>query len=123
MRKVTVRRIVYDVGEGKIECLVAEFDRISLRRLCHHLFKEYWIDGGRFLADQPGKCGALSDVAFSSSTQAAVEVDLESCRLSQLVRWQLAAALVEIVGDPHWPNRVRTRRAGTDLVEFLEDRH
>ena len=48
---------------------------------------------------------------------------LQRGRLGQLVGRQLGAALVEIVGDPHRPDRVRRGRAGPDLVEFLDRGH
>ena len=43
--------------------------------------------------------------------------------LRELVLRQLRAALVEVVGDAHRPDRVRARRAGADLVELVERRH
>jgi hypothetical protein len=53
--------------------------------------------------------------APSGRAQAAEEVHLERGRLRELVRGELGAALIEVVRDAHRADRVRARRARTDL--------
>ena len=55
--------------------------------------------------------------------EAAEQVHLERRRLGELVRRQLRAALVEIVGDAHRADRVRARGARPHLVELVQRRH
>ena len=123
MREVALGRVVDDVGERQIERLVAELHRIGLLRLGDHLVEEQRIHGGRLLAHQARERGALGAVALAGGAQAAEQMHLEAGGLRQLVGRQLRAALVEVVGDAHRPDRVRARGAGADLVELVHHGH
>src|SRR5262249_30141005 len=78
---------------------------------------------GRRLAYDAREWGALGAVALAGRAEAAVEVDLDARRLSELCGGQLRAALVEVVGDAHRADRVGAGRSGSDLVELLDRGH
>ena len=123
MGKVALGRVVDDVGKRQVERLVAELDRIGLLGLVAHLVEEQRIDRGRLLAQQPGKRRTLGAVALAGRAEAAEQVHLQPGGLGELVGRQLGAALVEVVGDAHRPDRVRARGPRADLVELVGQDH
>jgi hypothetical protein len=66
---------------------------------------------------------AARSVPLARGAEAAEQIDLQRRGLGQLVRRQLGAALIEVVGDPHRADGVGRRGPGTDLVEFLDRGH
>ena len=91
--------------------------------LAARLVEELRFDRRRLLADDARQRRALGAVALARGAQAAEQVHLQAGGFGELVGRQLGAALIEVVGDAHRPDRVRARRPGSDLVELVERRH
>ena len=123
MREVALRRVVDDVLQRRIECRGAELHGERLVGFGRQFVEERRVDGGRLLADDARKRGALGAMAFAGGAQAAEQVNLQRRGLRQLVSRQLGGALIEVVRDPHRANRVRARRTRPHLVELVDGRH
>ena len=123
MREVAVDSVEDDVLERDIHGFGPELHRERLIRLVAQAIEKGGIDGRRLLSDQPRERGALRAVSLARRAEAAEQVNLERRCLGELVRRQLRAALVEIVGDAHRADRVRARGARSHLVELVQRRH
>ena len=111
MREVAFRRVEDDVFERDIHGLGPELYRERLVRLVAQAIEKGGIDGRGLFSDQPRERGALRAVPFARGAEAAEQVNLERRCLGELVRRQLRAALVEIIGDAHRADGMRTRWA------------
>ena len=110
-------------ASDRLNVLPPSLHRVGLLRLGDHLVEEQRIHGGRLLAHQACERGALGAMPLAGGAQAAEQMHLEAGGLRQLVGRQLRAALVEVVGDAHRPDRVRARGAGAHLVELVRHGH
>ena len=115
--------VVDDVLQAHIKGGGAELHRERLVRVVAEVIEKRGIDGCRFFPNHSCQRGALCAVPFAGGAEAAVQVDFQRRRLREFVRRQLGAALVEIVGDAHWADRVRAGRARPHFVEFVQRRH
>ena len=97
-----------------------ELDGERLIRLVAQAVEKCRIDGRGLFSDQPRERGALGAVSFAGGAEAAEQMNLEPSCFRQLGRRQLRAALVEVIGDAHRADRMRTRRARSHLVELVQ---
>ena len=102
--------------------LSAELHREHLVRLVPQAVEEFRVDRCRFFPDQPGERGAFRAVSLARRAEAAEQVHLKLRRRGEFVGRQFGGSLVEIVGDAHRTNRVRTGRARAHLVELVHGR-
>ncbi len=123
MREIALGLVIDDVLERDIEALVAELHREALVGIVPKAVQEERIHRSRLLADNAGQSRAFGPVTLTRGAEAAVKVDLHAGGLGKLVRRQFGAALVEVVGDAHRPDSVRTGGSGPDLIELFNGRH
>src|SRR5947207_1160992 len=109
MMKIALGRIVDDVFQADVDRRAAELYWKDLIRFVAQAVEEQRVNGSGFFADQAGERSAFGAVSFAGRAQAAEEIDLKFGRLRKFVGRQLCRALIEIVGDAHRANGVRTR--------------
>ena len=123
MRKVTVNGIKDNVLERDIHGFRPEFYRERLIRLIAQAIEKGGVDGGGLFSEQSRERRAFRAMTFARGAEAAEQVDLERRCFGELVRRQFRAALVEIIGDAHGADRMRTRWARPHLVKLVQRRH
>ena len=122
MRELALRRVINHVFQRRVDRLVAQLHLENLVGIGRETVEERGLHGGRFLADDAGQRGALGAVTLAGGAEAAEQMDLERRGLRELIGRELRGALVEVVGNAHRADRVRARRARSDLVELVDRR-
>src|SRR3954454_23784834 len=92
-------------------------------RIVSHAIQKLWIDCCGLLANQSCQRSSVRAVSLARGTETSVQMNFECCRLTEFVGWKLRASLIEIVGNAHRTDCVRTRWARTHLIELVERRH
>src|SRR6185503_21002023 len=109
--EVALCRVVNDVLERDVEGRRTELHREHLVRLVTQAIEERGVDGGGLFSDESCESGAFRSVSLACRAKTAKQMDLQGCRLRELVLGQLGCPLIKIVGDTHRADRVRARRS------------
>jgi hypothetical protein len=123
MREVPLRLVVDDVLQRNRERFVTKLHLKCLVGIGREAVEEFRFDRRRLLADDAGQGGALGAVTFAGRAEAAEEMHFDASGFRELIRRQLCAALVEVIGDAHRPDGVGARWARPHFVELVERRH